>query len=90
MALLTPVDVLRRMASLAGILLLIALALTLLWQVYVHHRQAGPYDREDSVTVETAAPGKICGRVALNYSPDGTMNAGTPDAISRLQEIAIT
>lgn len=81
MALLTPVDVLRRIASLAGILLLIALALTLLWQVYLHHSQADPYDREDSVTVELATQGKFCARVALNYSANGTTNAGTPAAI---------
>ena len=82
MALLTPVAVVRRMASLAGIILLIALALTLLWQVYLHHSRSDPYDREDSVTVQLAAPGKICERLELNYSPDGTTNTGTRGAIS--------
>lgn len=82
MALLTPADVLRRMASLAGILLLIALALTLLWQVYLHHSQADPYDRERSVTVETPEPRKIYERVELNYSPSEIPNAGMPGAMS--------
>lgn len=58
MALLTPLDVARRIASAIGIVLLIGLALTLLWRVYVHHRQADPYEREGPVTVsldETAS-----------------------------------
>ena len=52
MSLLTPPDVTRRIASLAGIIVLIALAMTLLWRVYLHHRQADPYEREEPVTVE--------------------------------------
>jgi hypothetical protein len=52
MALLTPLDVTRRIVSLAGIIVLIVLALTLLWRVYLHHRQADPYEREEPVTVE--------------------------------------
>ena len=52
MALLTPLDVARRIASLAGIVVLIALALVLLWRVYLHHEQAEPYDRDEPVTVE--------------------------------------
>lgn len=52
MALLTPLDVARRIASLAGIVVLIALALVLLWRVYLHHEQADPYDRDEPVTVE--------------------------------------
>lgn len=52
MALLTPLDVARRIASLAGIVALIALALVLLWRVYLHHEQAEPYDRDEPVTVE--------------------------------------
>ena len=51
MALLTPLDVARRIASLAGIAVLIALALALLWRVYLHHQQADPYGREEPVTV---------------------------------------
>jgi hypothetical protein len=51
MALLTPLDVTRRILSLAGIVVLIALALTLLWRVHLHHRQADPYEREEAVTV---------------------------------------
>jgi hypothetical protein len=52
MALLTPLDVTRRIASLAGMVVLIALALTLLWRVYLHHQQADPYDRDEPVTVD--------------------------------------
>ena len=52
MALLTPLDVARRIASLAGIIVLIALAVALLWRVYLHHEQADPYDRDEPVTVE--------------------------------------
>ena len=52
MALLTPLGVARRIASLAGIVVLIALALVLLWRVYLHHEQAEPYDRDEPVTVE--------------------------------------
>ncbi len=58
MALLTPLDVTRRIAALAGFILLIALAVTLLWRVYVHHVQADPYERDEAVTVrlESTAP----------------------------------
>ena len=51
MALLAPLDVARRIAALFAFIALLALALTLLWRVYVHHSQADPYDREQSVTV---------------------------------------
>jgi hypothetical protein len=51
-ALLTPLDVARRIASLAGIVVLIVLAVVLLWRVYLHHEQADPYDRDEPVTVE--------------------------------------
>jgi hypothetical protein len=56
MALLTPLDVTRRIASLAGMVVLIALALTLLWRVYLHHQQADPYDRDEPVTVDLDVP----------------------------------
>jgi hypothetical protein len=36
----------RRLASAIGIVVLLALALTLLWRVYVHHTRAEPYDDE--------------------------------------------
>jgi hypothetical protein len=52
MALLTPLDVTRRIAALAGIVVLLGLALVLLWRVYLHHQQADPYDRDEPVTVE--------------------------------------
>lgn len=51
MALLTPLDVARRIAALLGFFALLLLALTLLWRVYVHHHQADPYEREEAVTV---------------------------------------
>jgi hypothetical protein len=51
MALLTPLHVARRIAALFAFFALIALAVTLLWRVYVHHNQADPYDREQAVTV---------------------------------------
>ena len=51
MALLTPLDVARRIAALAGFLALVALALLLLWRVYVHHVQADPYERDEPATV---------------------------------------
>jgi hypothetical protein len=51
MALLTPLDVARRIAAFLAFIALLALALTLLWRVYVHHNQADPYDRESRVTV---------------------------------------
>lgn len=51
MALLTPLDVARRMAALLAFFALILLALTLLWRVYVHHNQTDPYEREEAVTV---------------------------------------
>jgi hypothetical protein len=56
MALLTPLDVARRIAALAGIVILIALAMSLLWRVYLHHQQAAPYSREEPVTVDLNAP----------------------------------
>ena len=46
MALLTPLDVARRIASIAGIIVLLALAVALLWRVYLHHQQADPYSRD--------------------------------------------
>lgn len=73
---------LRRIASLAGIVALIALALTLLWQVYLHHSQADPYDREEAVTVELFSWSKNYEPFALNYGPTGTMQCGTSGAIS--------
>jgi hypothetical protein len=51
MALLTPLDVARRIAALLAFFALVLLALTLLWRVYVHHNQTDPYEREEPVTV---------------------------------------
>lgn len=58
MGLLTPLDVARRVASLIGILVLLALALTLLCQFYVHHDQAGPYEGDEPVSVRLDAPAR--------------------------------
>lgn len=52
MALLNLLHVARRIAALFAFLALLVLALTLLWQVYVHHNQADPYEREEAVTVQ--------------------------------------
>lgn len=49
--LLAPSSV-RRFLALLAFLLVLALAGTLLYRVYIHHRSAAPYEEEDSVTVE--------------------------------------
>jgi hypothetical protein len=67
-ALLTPVDVARRIASLAGIVVLIAFALALLWRVYLHHEQADPYDRDEPVTVELDVRGARFVKIANHLS----------------------
>ena len=94
MALLTPLDVTRRLASLAGIVVLIALALTLLWRVYLHHHQADPYEREEPVTVELGQSfrktAKITERFALNSSANDISNSGTVGAISEVGRRQIT
>ena len=90
MTLLTPLVVARRIASLAGIVVLLALAATLLWQVYVHHHQADPYDREEPASVEVRRSvveiRKNCDRLELNYSSTATRECGTPGAISMVGE----
>lgn len=63
--------------------MLIALALTLLWRVYLHHNQADPYDREEAVTVELSTPSKNYESFALNYTPTETMQCGTSGAMSQ-------
>ena len=35
----------RRIAALFGLIAVLALALTLLWRVYLHHTYAEPYER---------------------------------------------
>ncbi|HUP60553.1 MAG TPA: hypothetical protein VNA69_09070 [Thermoanaerobaculia bacterium] len=44
----------RRIASAIGIIVLLALALSLLWRVYVHHTKAEPYDEETGAVVKIA------------------------------------
>ena len=68
MSLLTPLDVARRIAALAGIIILIALAVSLLWRVYVHHEQADPYAREEPVTVDLNVPGSTIVKIANRLS----------------------
>lgn len=64
MALLTPLDVARRIAALLLFFALIALAVTLFWRVYLHHDQADPYDRDKAVTVRMDAPGSTNVKIA--------------------------
>ncbi|HUR80319.1 MAG TPA: hypothetical protein VM733_06115 [Thermoanaerobaculia bacterium] len=68
MSLLTPLDVARRIAALAGIIVLLALALSLLWRVYVHHRQSDPYSREAPVTVELDVSDATSVKFAIDLS----------------------
>lgn len=56
MVLLASLHVARRLTALFAFFALIALAATLLWQMYVHHSQADPYEREDAVTVRLDVP----------------------------------
>jgi hypothetical protein len=41
----------RRLLATFGIVALLALALTLLWRVYVHHTHAQPYGSDEPVVV---------------------------------------
>ena len=68
MALLELPGVARRIAALAGIIVLLALALSLLWRVYVHHRQANPYERDEPVTVELNVPASTFVKIASDLS----------------------
>jgi hypothetical protein len=54
----------RRVAALAGILILIVLALTLLWRVYLHHEWVNP--DEEGMTELAGPPGAVapCGQDA--------------------------
>ena len=42
----------RRIAALLGFLAVLALALTLLYRVYLHHNASEPYDEENGVVVQ--------------------------------------
>ena len=47
----------RRFVSLVGIVVLLALAMTLLWRVYQHHTQAEPYrDDEPAMVMRLLVP----------------------------------
>jgi hypothetical protein len=41
----------RRLLATIGLVVLLALAMTLLWRVYVHHTRAEPYERDEPVIV---------------------------------------
>jgi len=41
----------RRLIATFGIVVILALAMTLLWRVYVHHLRARPYDSDEPVIV---------------------------------------
>lgn len=43
----------RRMAAMFGLVVVIALALTLLYRVYLHHSRTEPYVDDDGPTVVT-------------------------------------
>lgn len=51
----------RRFLSIIGIVVLLALAMTLLWRVYSHHTQAEPYDDDEPAVVMNA---KFAARLA--------------------------
>lgn len=46
----------RRIAAMAGLIVLIVLALTLLWRVYRHHHAADPYELEQPALVRLDEP----------------------------------
>ncbi|MDQ3281468.1 MAG: hypothetical protein M3Q69_08650 [Acidobacteriota bacterium] len=41
----------RRLAALLGFIAVLALALTLLYRVYIHHTQAEPYEQDEGTVV---------------------------------------
>jgi hypothetical protein len=41
----------RRLLALAGFVVVVALAVTLLYRVYIHHTQAEPYEDDESAVV---------------------------------------
>ncbi|HYR27145.1 MAG TPA: hypothetical protein VEU30_01690 [Thermoanaerobaculia bacterium] len=46
----------RRLAAMFGLVIVLALALTLLYRVYLHHTQAEPYVGDDGPTVVRLHP----------------------------------
>jgi hypothetical protein len=84
----------RRVVSLLGILVLLALAATLLWQVYLHHREADPDEREESSTVRleglVADDRKTCAGFGLNSFRIESRKCGTLGAISGVRRKQIT
>jgi len=60
--------VLRRLASLLGFAILIALAVTLLWRVYLHHQATDPYERDEPVSVRLDAPRPSFVKIAIRLS----------------------
>ncbi|HYH08586.1 MAG TPA: hypothetical protein VEK11_16135 [Thermoanaerobaculia bacterium] len=46
----------RRITALAGFFAVLALALMLLYRVYMHHRAAEPYDEDEGAVVRVDIP----------------------------------
>ena len=42
----------RRLIAILTIIVVLALAMTLLWRVYVHHTHTNPYESNEPVVVE--------------------------------------
>jgi len=57
----------RRVVSFLGMLAVLALALMLLWQVYLHHEATVPYNRDET----TLASGKNFNPRELNHTEIG-------------------
>ncbi|MGN6184175.1 MAG: hypothetical protein ACTHQM_11025 [Thermoanaerobaculia bacterium] len=54
----------RRIAAMAGLVVLIVLAIALLWRVYRHHHAADPYDLEQPAMVQLDESAKSRVRIA--------------------------
>jgi hypothetical protein len=85
----------RRFAALIGIVVVLALAATLLWQVWLHHNETLPLDGDDEPSV--MAFGRVrsdirknCERSALNSSSSNKRQSGTRGAISEVRRQQIT
>ena len=58
----------RRILAMAGFVALLALALTLLYQVYVHHTRTAPYDDENGPTVVSIEPARTDAKILRTSS----------------------
>ena len=48
----------RRFAAILGFMAVVALALTLLYKVYIHHTRTEPRDKGDGVSVVALSPSR--------------------------------